>query len=135
MLEIKWHSIRPDDVLQPLESSLTGLSTEQAQKRLAEHGPNVIIEKRRRSLLSILLGQFADFMIVVLLLAALISGFIGEPQDTIAILVIVLLNAIIGSVQEFRAERAVAALRKMVAPEAQKTIRTIVFDKHFLNCE
>ncbi len=104
--------------MQQLESSLTGLSTEQAQKRLAEHGPNAIIEKRRRSLLSILLGQFADFMIIVLLLAALISGFIGEPQDTIAILVIVLLNAIIGSVQEFRAERAVAALRKMSAPEA-----------------
>lgn len=66
MLEVKWHSIRPDDVLQQLESSLTGLSTEQAQKHLAEHGPNAIIEKRRRSLLSILLGQFADFMIVVL---------------------------------------------------------------------
>jgi Ca2+-transporting ATPase len=118
MVEIKWHSKRPDDVLQQLETSLTGLSTEQAQKRLAEHGPNTITEKRRRSLPSILLGQFTDFMIVVLLLAALISGFIGEPQDTIAILVIVLLNAIIGSVQEFRAERAVAALRKMAAPEA-----------------
>ncbi len=104
--------------MQHLESSLTGLATEEAKKRLAEHGPNEIIEKRRRSLLSILLGQFADFMIVVLLVAALISGFIGEPQDTIAILVIVLLNAIIGTVQEFRAERAVAALQKMAAPEA-----------------
>ncbi len=104
--------------MQQLESSLTGLTTEEAKKRLAEHGPNAIIEKQRRSLLSILLGQFADFMIVVLLVAALISGFIGEPQDTIAILVIVLLNAIIGTVQEFRAERAVAALQKMAAPEA-----------------
>jgi Ca2+-transporting ATPase len=118
MSVLKWHSLSSDDVLQQLESSLTGLTTEQAHKRLAEHGPNEIIEKRRRSLLSILLGQFADFMIVVLLVAALISGFIGEPQDTIAILVIVLLNAIIGTVQEFRAERAVAALRKMAAPEA-----------------
>ena len=118
MSALKWHSLSSDDVLQQLESSLTGLTTEQAHKRLAEHGPNEIIEKRCRSLLSILLGQFADFMIVVLLVAALISGFIGEPQDTIAILVIVLLNAIIGTVQEFRAERAVAALRKMAAPEA-----------------
>ena len=118
MSALKWHSLRSDDVLQQLESSLTGLTTEQAKKRLAEHGPNAIIEKKRRSLLSILLGQFADFMIVVLLVAALISGFIGEPQDTIAILVIVLLNAIIGTVQEFRAERAVAALQKMAAPEA-----------------
>ena len=118
MSALKWHSISSDDVLQQLESSITGLTTEQAKERLAEHGPNTIIEKRQRSLLSILLGQFADFMIVVLLVAALISGFIGEPLDTIAILVIVLLNAIIGTVQELRAERAVAALREMAAPEA-----------------
>ena len=113
-----WHSIESDEVLQHLESSITGLSKADAQKRLSEHGPNSIPEKRRRSLLFIFLGQFSDFMIVVLLIAALISGFIGEPQDTIAILVIVLLNAVIGTTQEFRAERAVAALREMAAPEA-----------------
>jgi len=108
-----------DAVLQHLESSVSGLSTDSAQKRLAEHGRNVIPEKRQRKLHTIIVGQFTDFMIVVLLLAALISGFIGDLQDTIAILVIVLLNAIIGAVQEFRAEQAVAALRQMAAPEAQ----------------
>jgi len=118
MPPVVWHSIEADEALLRLESSATGLTTEDAQERLAEHGPNAIPEKRRRSLLAILLGQFTDFMIVVLLMAALISGFIGEPQDTIAILVIVLLNAIIGAVQEFRAERAVAALQAMAAPEA-----------------
>lgn len=114
-----WHSIETDEALQRLGSSATGLTTADAQQRLDAHGPNTLPEKRRRSLLGMLLRQFADFMIVVLLVAALISGFIGEPQDTIAILVIVLLNAIIGAVQEFRAERAVAALRQMAAPEAQ----------------
>lgn len=114
-----WHSIETDEALQRLGSSATGLTTADAQQRLAEHGPNTIPGKRRRSLTVMLLRQFADFMIVVLLVAALISGIIGEPQDTIAILVIVLLNAIIGAVQEFRAERAVAALRQMAAPEAQ----------------
>ena len=113
-----WHSMESDEVLLHLESSTTGLTSTEAKKRLAEHGPNAIPEKQQRSLLAILLGQFADFMIMVLLAAALISGFVGEPQDTIAILVIVLLNAIIGAVQEFRAERAVAALREMAAPEA-----------------
>ena len=114
-----WHSLDSDEVLQRLETTATGLTTAEAKNRLDQYGPNAIPEKRRRSLLVMLLGQFTDFMIVVLLLAALISGFIGEPQDTIAILVIVLLNAIIGAVQEFRAERAVAALRKMAAPEAR----------------
>ena len=119
MPAVVWHSIDADEALQRLASSATGLSSAAAQQRLTEHGPNALPEKGRRSLLVMLLGQFADFMIVVLLVAALISGFIGEPQDTIAILVIVLLNAIIGAVQEFRAERAVAALREMAAPEAQ----------------
>ena len=114
-----WHSIETDEVLQRLGVSESGLTTANAQQLLAEHGPNAILEKRRRPLVVMLLWQFADSMIVVLLVAALISGIIGEPQDIIAILVIVLLNAIIGAVQEFRAERAVAALRQMAAPEAQ----------------
>lgn len=113
-----WHSLEADEVLQRLETSSQGLTTAVAQQRQAEYGSNTIPEKKRRSLLAILLGQFSDFMILVLLAAALISGFIGDAQDTIAILVIVLLNAIIGAIQEVRAERAVAALREMSAPEA-----------------
>ncbi len=119
MQAVVWHSIEGHAALQRLESTAAGLTTEQSLKRLAEHGPNVLPEKRRRSLPVMLLGQFTDFMIVVLLLAALISGFIGEARDTIAILVIVLINAVIGAAQEFRAQRAVTALREMAAPEAQ----------------
>jgi Ca2+-transporting ATPase len=114
-----WHTLDSADVLARLDSRAEGLTGEEAVRRLQEHGPNAIPGKRRRSLPVMLLGQFTDFMIIVLLMAALISGFIGEPQDTIAILVIVLLNAIIGAVQEYRAERAVAALREMAAPDAR----------------
>ena len=114
-----WHCIEADEALRRLAVPVTGLSVQQAQQRLAEYGPNSIPEQQHRSLFAMLLAQFADFMILVLLAAALISGFIGEPQDTIAILVIVILNAIIGAVQEYRAERAVAALRELAAPEAQ----------------
>ena len=119
MTNPQWHNAGEEEVLRHLDSSSKGLSTSTARKRLTEHGLNIIPEKQQRTLASILLGQFSDFMIVVLMLAALISGFIGEAQDTIAIVVIVLLNAIIGTVQEFRAERAVAALKQMAAPEAQ----------------
>ena len=107
-----------DQVLQHFKSSKQGLNSQQAKQRLLEHGANTIPEKGRRSLLLILLGQFTDFMILVLIIAAIISGVVGELQDTLAILFIVLLNAIIGTVQAFRAERAVAALKKMSAPKA-----------------
>ena len=119
MQPVSWHTLECGETLARLESSADGLTAEDAQKRLSEYGLNSIPEKRPRTVFMMLLGQFTDFMIVVLLVAALISGFIGELQDTIAILVIVLLNAIISTVQEFRAERAVAALRQMAAPEAQ----------------
>jgi len=113
-----WYCIEADEALRRLNGSANGLTMSEAKRRLDEHGPNAIPESRHRSLPAMLLGQFTDFMILVLLAAALISGFIGEALDTIAILVIVLFNGIIGTVQEFRAERAVAALREMAAPEA-----------------
>ncbi|MCW9023658.1 MAG: cation-translocating P-type ATPase [Gammaproteobacteria bacterium] len=119
MVQVNWHTLETDEALKRLESSEYGLAAARAQQCLLEQGPNVMPETRSRSLFKMLLGQFTDFMILVLLVAALISGFIGEPQDTIAILVIVLLNAIIGTVQEYRADRAVAALREMAVPDAR----------------
>jgi Ca2+-transporting ATPase len=96
-----------------------GLSGESVRAALERHGGNEIRAGTRRGPGRILLGQFSDFMIIVLIVAAVISGIIGDPQDAAAIVVIVLLNAIIGTVQEYRAERAVAALREMAAPEAR----------------
>lgn len=113
-----WHTLEIDDVLVKLESSSNGLSSRDAEQLFIKVGPNTLPEKGRRSLILMFLSQFTDFMIIVLLMAALISGVIGELKDTIAILVIVMLNAIIGAVQEYRAERAMAALRKMAAPDA-----------------
>ena len=119
MPQTDWHQAAAEQVLTSLAATAQGLTTTEAETRLAAGGANVIPASRRRSLAGMLLRQFADFMILVLLVAALVSGFIGEPQDTIAILMIVLLNALIGTIQEYRAERAVAALREMAAPEAR----------------
>ncbi|MDJ0853338.1 MAG: HAD-IC family P-type ATPase, partial [Myxococcota bacterium] len=96
-----------------------GLTSGEAAARLARHGPNQLPEGRRRSLAAMFLAQFTDFMILVLLAAAVVSGVVGEPQDTIAILVILALNALVGAAQQYRAERALAALRRMSAPEAR----------------
>ncbi len=114
-----WHNLSRSAVLKQLASDMaTGLSSTETAARLERSGPNVIAQKRRRSALRIFLTQFEDFLILILLAAAIISGFIGEPQDTIAILVIVILNATVGAVQEYRAEGAVAALKAMAAPDA-----------------
>ena len=119
MQSVPWHSSDKQEVLQNLATTESGLSAGEARQRLARSGPNAIAERKRRSLWLLLFSQFQDFMIAVLLAAALISGLVGEPEDAIAILVIVVLNAIVGSVQEFRAERAIAALHRLSAPEAR----------------
>ena len=87
-------------------------------ERQARYGPNAIREGAQRSVLRMLLAQFTDFIILLLIAAARVSGFIGEVEDTAVILGIVVLNATIGLVQEFRAERAVAALKRLAAPGA-----------------
>jgi len=95
-----------------------GLSHQEAAQRLARHGPNAIREKPPRPWWRILTDQFSDFMIVILLAAAVVSGLVGDLKDTLAIVVIVLLNAAIGFVQELRAQRAMASLRQMAATAA-----------------
>lgn len=113
-----WYQKETEEALKELASSPEGLTAQEAQKRKQRFGPNELIEKKKKSWVMILLDQFKDFMILVLIGAAVISGIIGEPSDTIAILVIVILNAVIGFIQEYRAEKAMAALKQMAAPFA-----------------
>jgi Ca2+-transporting ATPase len=113
-----WHQKEGDDVVRELRSSPHGLSPDDARERLAEYGFNELKEKKKQTPLLMFLNQFKDFMILVLIVAAVISGFIGEVSDTLAIVVIVVLNAVVGFIQEYRAEKAMAALKKMAAPTA-----------------
>ncbi len=115
-----WHRLDSQAAAARLDSDLdTGLTGEAAAARLEQLGPNVLHEAGRRHPLAMLASQFTDFMILVLVAAAVIAGFVGEPQDAIAIVVIVFLNGIIGFVQEYRAERAMAALKQMASPQAR----------------
>jgi Ca2+-transporting ATPase len=113
-----WQCLTPAEAAAELQSSLLGLTGEEASRCLERFGPNELIEKARKSLLLMFLDQFKDFMILVLIAAAVVAGIIGEPSDSIAIAVIVLLNAGLGFAQEYRAEKAMAALKKMAAPTA-----------------
>jgi Ca2+-transporting ATPase len=114
-----WHTLDAADVVAALACDTTrGLTADEAQRRLTEYGANVLPVEPGRSIGRMILDQVADPMIALLVVAALISGLVGEPADTIVITVIVLLNAVIGVVQERRAEQAMAALRAMSAPIA-----------------
>ncbi|MCM1636030.1 cation-translocating P-type ATPase [Latilactobacillus sakei] len=108
-----------DATLKALATTPQGLTQEQVEKRLAENGRNQLIEKKRKSLAIRFLEQFKDFMIIVLLVAAMIAGFLAhEWPDAFIILAVVILNAIFGVFQEAKAEQAIDALKEMATPDA-----------------
>lgn len=116
---VAWHSQSAEEALARLGSAATGLSSEEAARRLATNGPNELKEGERISPLQIFIGQFKSVIIGVLIAAGMISGVLGEVVDAIAILAIVVLNAVIGFYQEFNAEKSIAELKKMTAPQAK----------------
>lgn len=116
---VAWHQRSGEETLFALESVRTGLSTVEAARRLAEHGCNALAEARPVSASAIFFGQFKSLIIWILIAAGFVSGLFGEWMDCIAILAIVVLNAVIGFYQEFSAEKSIAALKKMTAPRAK----------------
>ncbi len=114
-----WHQLDARELVREhrVDPAL-GLDEAEAALRAVQHGPNEIVAAARRSPAALLLDQFKDFMILVLLGAAVVSGLIGDLVDTLAIVVIVLLNALVGFVQAWRADRALAALQQLAAARA-----------------
>lgn len=115
---MNWHTRSLQEIHELTGSGMHGLSTEQAERRLREQGPNELHQARRQPAFMMFINQFRDFMILILLAAAVIAGMVGHASDTIIILIIVLLNAILGFIQEYRAEKALEALKKLASPEA-----------------
>ncbi|MBC5992214.1 cation-translocating P-type ATPase [Pontibacter cellulosilyticus] len=114
-----WHTIHKENVLNELKTTPEGLLDGEAEARLKEHGPNRLEEKRRKSPLKMLLQQFTETMVVILIVAALLSLFLGKTTEAVAILIIVLLFGFLGFIQEYRADRAMAALNRMVVPKVR----------------
>ncbi|HEX3049859.1 MAG TPA: cation-translocating P-type ATPase [Aggregatilineaceae bacterium] len=114
-----WHTQAPDRVVQELATnSITGITNEEAARRLEQYGPNALREQPRPTFLKRLLAQFQSFVIYILIFAALLSAVLGDWIEAAAIAAIVILNAVLGVVQEGRAEEALAALKKLASPDA-----------------
>ena len=116
---MRWWQLKNDEVIEKTASSEKGLTSEAVTSKRKESGPNELEEKKRKPAWKIFLGQFKDFMILVLIAAAIVAGFAGDLTDTIIILVIVVLNAVVGFIQENKAEKAMEALKKISALHAQ----------------
>jgi Ca2+-transporting ATPase len=110
---MNFHLLAISEIQRLFTTSEHGLPSAEIEERQKQYGKNELIEKKRVSVLVLLLRQFKDVMVIILLLAAVISLAVGDFKDAIVILIIVLLNAIIGFVQEYRAEKALEALKKM----------------------
>ncbi len=120
MSKRNWHAREWHNVAAELGVDIRkGLNLKEVARRIERFGPNALVEKKKTSPLAMLVAQFKDFMIMVLLAATVISGLMGETADAVTILAIVILNAVLGFVQEFRAEKSMEALKKLTAPEAR----------------
>jgi len=117
---IAWHTKQPEEVVRHFNTDPdNGLSDAEVAKRRKKYGSNELIEQPGKKPLMILLEQFTSTLIIILIIAAIISGFLGKPTETVAILSIVLLFAILSFVQEYRAEKAMAALKNLTVPQVR----------------
>jgi Ca2+-transporting ATPase len=122
-----WHAENIDNVLAYLKTDLNGLTEGEAEKRLNVIGLNELTEQKQKKIIQLIGHQFADFMILLLISAAIICGFLGDLTDTLVIVIIVVLNAMLGFVQEYRAEKAMQALKKLASPSSLVTRSGKVF--------
>jgi Ca2+-transporting ATPase len=115
----EWHALKSEEVLRHLQVQEKGLTTGEARERQSQYGPNQLQEAPRPTFLQMLWEQLNNFVVILLIVASVISALLGDYVESAAIMAIVALNAVLGIVQERRAEEALAALKKLAAPDAQ----------------
>lgn len=117
--EVPFYRMSEQETLEYLNSGDDGITDEEALKRSQIYGKNELAEGKRKTLFDMLLEQFKNVMVIILLIAAVISGFMNELTDTVIILMVVVINAVLGVMQESKAEKALAALKKMSSPHVK----------------
>jgi P-type Ca2+ transporter type 2C len=130
---MKWENYSIDETLKILKSHYDGLTSEEILKRVEIHGKNELIEKQKPGLLTKFLSQFKDFLIILLIVAAVAAAFVGDRTDAVVILIVVILNALVGFIQENRAENAMEQLKNMTSTMAivireGKTMKVVASD-------
>ena len=114
-----WFSRSPEDTLSELRSTPAGLSAQEVQQRMEQYGPNKLQEGKRKSVAVLFLEQFKDLLVIILLIAAVISALTENVESTIVIFAVLILNAVLGTVQYLKAEKSLESLKAMSSPTAK----------------
>lgn len=107
------------EVLKEFKTDANGLTAEQAEKNLAKYGKNALVEGKKKTVFQVFLEQFKDLMVIILIIAAVISAFTGELESTLVIIAVLILNAVLGTVQHVKAEKSLASLKSLSSPSAK----------------
>ena len=114
-----FYQMSPDEVKIAVNGSTESLTEEQVAQRKEKYGPNEIAEGKKKSLFLVFLEQFKDFLVIILIIAAVVSGVLGDIESSLVILIVITINAVLGTVQTVKADQSLESLRKMSAPEAK----------------
>ena len=115
----EWYQISAEDVMKNVDTTINGLAEEEAVGRLKTYGENVLAEGKKKTLFRVFLEQFADLLVAILIVAAVISAFSGNMESAIVILVVIVLNAVLGTVQYKKAEKSLESLKSLSSPNAK----------------
>ncbi len=115
----QYYQMTGEETIMEVNGSLEPLTDEQVLEHQEKYGPNELVEGKKKTVLQIFLEQYKDFLVIILIIAAIVSGFIGEVESTAVILIVITMNAILGTVQTVKAEQSLASLKKLSGPEAK----------------
>ena len=118
-MEKQYYLQTKDEVLKEFHTSSDGLSTKQAEENLAKYGKNALVEGKKKTTFQVFLEQFKDLMVIILIIAAVISAFTGELESTLVIIAVLILNAVLGTVQHIKAEKSLESLKSLSSPSAK----------------
>lgn len=115
---MNWKKLSIEETLKTINSNEKGLTTKQAQENLIKHGKNELVEEEKAGPIRLFLGQFKEILILILIVAAVAAYYVGDTLDAVVILIVVLINAVVGFIQEYRAEKAMEKLKGLISSEA-----------------
>ena len=114
-----YYQLSAEETMKELNGSTDPLTDEQVREHKEKYGPNELVEGKKKTVLQIFLEQYKDFLVIILIIAAIVSGFMGDAESAAVILIVITMNAILGTVQTVKAEQSLASLKKLSGPEAK----------------